>query len=62
VPIVFRPAEDGDIDAMATIRAREWETDVFWKTLYVKHGAHPLNDYWMVWDDIRSMTVPVPME
>jgi hypothetical protein len=27
----FRPAEGGDIDAMATIRAREWETEAYWK-------------------------------
>jgi GNAT superfamily N-acetyltransferase len=29
--VVFRPAEDGDIDAMAAIRAREWETEAYWK-------------------------------
>jgi GNAT superfamily N-acetyltransferase len=29
--VVFRPAEDGDLDAMAAIRAREWETEVYWK-------------------------------
>jgi predicted GNAT family acetyltransferase len=29
--VVFRPAEDGDLDAMATIRAREWETEEYWK-------------------------------
>jgi GNAT superfamily N-acetyltransferase len=28
---VFRPAEDGDLDAMAAIRAREWETEAYWK-------------------------------
>jgi len=29
--VVFRLAEDGDIDAMAAIRAREWETETYWK-------------------------------
>ncbi len=29
--VVFRPAEDGDLDAVAAIRAREWETEAYWK-------------------------------
>jgi ribosomal protein S18 acetylase RimI-like enzyme len=31
MPVVFRPAEGGDLDAMAAIRAREWETVPYWK-------------------------------
>jgi GNAT superfamily N-acetyltransferase len=30
--VVFRPAEEGDLDAMASIRAREWETEAYWKS------------------------------
>ena len=29
--VVFRPAEDADLDSMAAIRAREWETEGYWK-------------------------------
>ena len=29
--LIFRPAEEGDLDAMAAIRAREWETEEYWK-------------------------------
>ena len=29
--VVFRPAEEANIDAMAAIRAREWETEAYWK-------------------------------
>lgn len=31
MPVVFRAAEHGDLDAMASIRAREWETEAYWK-------------------------------
>ncbi len=29
--VLFRPAEAGDLDAMAETRAREWETEAYWK-------------------------------
>ena len=29
--VLFRPAERGDLNAMAAIRAREWETEAYWK-------------------------------
>jgi GNAT superfamily N-acetyltransferase len=29
--LIFRPAEDGDLNAMAVIRARAWETEAYWK-------------------------------
>jgi ribosomal protein S18 acetylase RimI-like enzyme len=29
--VAFRPAEEKDLDAMAGIRAREWETEAYWK-------------------------------
>ena len=29
--LAFRPAEEGDLGAMAAIRAREWETEGYWK-------------------------------
>jgi GNAT superfamily N-acetyltransferase len=29
--VLFRPAEDEDLDAMAAIRAREWETEAYWR-------------------------------
>ena len=29
--VVFQAAEDRDLDAMAAIRAREWETEAYWK-------------------------------
>jgi len=28
------------------------------RALYAKFGARQLNDHWMVWDDIRTATVP----
>jgi ribosomal protein S18 acetylase RimI-like enzyme len=29
--VVFRAVEDQDLDAMAAIRAREWETEAYWQ-------------------------------
>jgi GNAT superfamily N-acetyltransferase len=31
MPVVFRPAEDRDLAAMASIRAKEWETEAYWR-------------------------------
>ena len=44
VAITFRPAELADIPALAAIRAREWETEAYWKNRiagYLWGGASP---------------------
>jgi GNAT superfamily N-acetyltransferase len=29
------------------------------RKLYARHGARPLNDHWMVWEDARAMSISV---
>jgi GNAT superfamily N-acetyltransferase len=59
MPVAYRPVEDGDVGAMALIRAKEWGTEAFWKTrigLYLagKHSpqqALPLRALFVAVDD-----------
>ena len=49
--VVCRPAENGDLDAMAAIRAREWETEAYWKLR--------IGSYMALEDSIRAIFVAV---